>query len=86
MSQVFVLSQVLLRPAQTHQEQMNDSQKLCFSFQSVSLGTHLFSTHFLFPMVFTRITSVFKDGLHSVRNIILTKAGCSFHKALLFGY
>lgn len=60
--------------------------KLWFTFQPVPLEIHLFSTHFLFPMVFSRITSAFKEGLHSVTNIFLTKTGCSFLQALLFGY
>lgn len=35
-------------------------------------------------MVFTWTTSVFKDGLHTVRNIFLTKVDRSFPQALLF--
>lgn len=84
--QVFVLSQVPLRPTQNHREQMKNSHRLRFSFQSVPLGIHLFSTYFLFCMVFARITSVFKDGLHSVRNIFLTKVPFSKHCSLDFRF
>ena len=71
---IFVLSQVPLSPTHNHLEWRKDSQKLWFNFESDPLGVHLFSTHSLLHMVFTWTTSVFKDGLHTVRNILFYKS------------
>lgn len=81
---IFVLLQVPLSPTQNDIEWRKDSHKLWFTFQSGSLGVYLFSTHFLFHMVFTWTTSVFKDHLDTVRNVFLTKVDCSSLQALLF--
>lgn len=81
---IFVLSQVPLSPKHNHLERRKDSHKLGFSPQSDPLGVHSFSTLVLFHMVFTWTTSVFKDGLHTLRNVFLTKVDHSFLQALLF--
>lgn len=81
---ISVLSQVPLSPKHNHLERRKDSHKLGFSSQSDPSGVHSFSTLVLFHMVFTRTTSDFKDGLHTLRNVFLTKVDRSFLQALLF--